>query len=465
MDYSRLTPAEQARAGLFYRKGYHIMKIRPGQRFLALMAAAALALAAALPAGAVYDMPVSLSASDESVYLYNMDTGDVLLDQNSTQPRYIASTTKMMTALLVLESGKDLNTTITIPDRLTQEFADIQQYNGADMKLKIGENIRLIDLLYGLLLPSANDAASTLADYLTDGDIPTFVQQMNARAAALGCTDTNFTCPHGLYDAGNVSTAQDLAKIAAACRANETYMTVANTLEYTVPADNMNPKERVIESSNPVINPASPYYRDSVSGMKTGFTTLAGRCFVTTAEHEGHRYMLVILGAKKEGKNEAAYIYTETDQILDWAFSRYSDRVLLDSAQPAATAPLRGCDEADSVTLYAAEDVVKNAYADAAVSLTTTVNDDIRAPIHKGDVLGSVTVTLDGATVATVDLLADQEYESALLKGGLEVLKLVPVLLLIISALAFFTRKFRRLSSPACAEEAAPSRRRGRRPR
>jgi D-alanyl-D-alanine carboxypeptidase (penicillin-binding protein 5/6) len=432
------------------------MKKRGWHRIAALGLALALLFAAALPVGAVYDMPVSLSAEGESVYLYNMDTNDVLLDQNSTQSRYVASTTKMMTALLLLESGTDLNTTITVPDRLKQEFADIQQYNGSDMKLKIGENIRLVDLLYGLLLPSANDAASTIADYMTNGNIPAFVQKMNDRATELGCTGTTFTCPHGLYDAGNVSTAQDLARIAAACYANQMYMEVANTISYIVPADNMNTQERVIQSSNPVINPESPYYRDTVAGMKTGFTTLAGRCFVTTATYESHHYMLVILGAKKEGKKEASYVYTETDQILDWAFSRYSDKTLLDTSTPAATVPLRGCDDADSVGLVAEQAVTQNVYADAVVTTELNVPDEVRAPIKKGEMLGTVTVLLDGQTVATVNLLADKDYESAMLKGAKEALVLVPVLLGGIILLAIFTRiagRGRRKELPAEAEQ------------
>ena len=102
--------------------------------------------------------------------------------QNTAERRYVASLTKSLTALMLLESGADLNTTITIPDRLTEEFKEIQNFNGADMKLKIGENIRLADLLYGMLVPSANDAASVVADYLGAGSIDAFVQKMNERA-------------------------------------------------------------------------------------------------------------------------------------------------------------------------------------------------------------------------------------------------------------------------------------------
>ena len=425
------------------------MKTKLLQRLAAGAAALAILCAAALPARAAYDVPITLSAEGESVYLINADTGEVLLDENSAEQRYVASTTKMVTGLLLLESGVDLNTTITIPDRLTQEFRDIQAANGTDMRLKIGEDVRLIDLLYGLLVASANDAASVIADYLGGGDTAAFVSRMNDRARELGCTATNFTCPHGLYDPGNVSTAADLARIAAACMQNGQFMEIVNTLHYTVPADNVNTTERELTSTNPMLDPESPYYRADVSGIKTGFTTLAGRCFVTSAEKEGHTYILVILGAKKEGKNEPFYIYNEASALLDWTFARYSDRTLLDTGTAVARVPLQGCDEAAEATLYAAEKVVQYAYADAVVTTEVSVPEEIRAPVKAGNVIGSVTVRLDGQTVAVVDLVAGQDYASALLKGSLNVLALLPALLAVLAALTLLTVRLGRRRAPA----------------
>lgn len=416
------------------------MKTKLLSRFVALCTALVILCAAALPASAAYDLPITPSAEGESIYVINADTGEVLLDENSTEQRYIASTTKMVTALLLLESGVDLNTTITIPDRLTQEFKDIQAANGTDMKLKIGEDVRLIDLLYGLLVASANDAASVIADYLSDGNTAAFVAQMNEKAAALGCTATNFTCPHGLYDPGNVSTAQDLAKIALACRANSQYMEIANTVSYMVPADNVNTTERELTCTNFLLDPESPYYREEASGIKTGFTTLAGRCLVTSASKDGHSYIIVILGAKKEAKDEPFYVYTEADALIDWIFARYSDRTLLDTAEPVASVPLTGCDESDTLPLYAARSVVQNAYADAVVTTQTDLPAEVRAPVKTGDVVGTVTVLLDGQTVTTVDLVAGEDYQSALLKGSLNALALVPPLLVVLAALILLTR-------------------------
>ena len=285
------------------------------RRAAALVLTLVFAAAAALQGLAVYPMPIQTATETEAVYLFNADTGKTLLTQNADQPRYVASLTKMMTALLFLESGKDLNEEITIPTSLTQEFKDIQNANGSTMNLRIGETVRRIDLLYGLLVASANDAASVIASDVSGGDLTAFVAQMNARAKELGCTDTTFTCVHGLYDYGNVSTAEDLAKIAAACYANETYMQAANTLTYTLPATNLHQNERTIKSTNLMLDPEYAYHRDYVRGMKTGFTTLAGRCFVTFAQQDGHTYGLVILGSNSQN------IFREAAELFDWAFT------------------------------------------------------------------------------------------------------------------------------------------------
>ena len=225
------------------------------RRAAALALTLVLAVSASLAGFATYDMPIQTVSDTESVYLFNLDTGKPILDQNAGQSRYIASLTKMMTALLFLESGKDLNEEITIPTSLTQEFKDIQNANGSTMNLRIGETVRRIDLLYGLLVASANDAASVIASDVSGGNLPAFVSMMNQKAQELGCTGTSFTCVHGLYDYGNVSTAEDLAKIASACYANETYMQVANTQSYTLPATNLHQNERAITSTNLMLYP------------------------------------------------------------------------------------------------------------------------------------------------------------------------------------------------------------------
>ena len=403
------------------------------RRAAALLLTAALALTCLLPALAVYEMPIQTANEGESVYLFNADTGKPILEQNAEQQRYIASLTKMMTALLFLESGKDLNEEITIPASLTQEFRDIQNANGSTMNLRIGETVRRIDLLYGLLVASANDAASVIASDVSGGDLTAFVALMNQRAKELGCTSTSFTCVHGLYDYGNVSSAKDLALIAQACAANETYMQVANTLSYTLPATNLHQTERTITSTNLMLNPEYPYYRDYIRGMKTGFTTLAGRCYVTSAQKDGHTYGLVILGSDLDN------IYKEASEILDWAFASFSERKLIDTDTVLTTAPLSKCRSSSEVELYAAEVVSGYGHADDAVTCTFDLPEDLSATVKSGAVIGRATVYLDGYEVGTVDLVTHREYVSDFRTDLKTTLLLMAALIVILAVLGFFT--------------------------
>ena len=375
------------------------------RRSTALLLTLVLMICAALPGFAAYQMPIQTASDTESVYLFNLDTGKPILRQNSDQQRYLASLTKMMTALLVLESGTDLN----------------------------AETVRRIDLLYGLLVASANDAASVIASDVSGGDLTAFVAQMNARAKELGCTDTTFTCVHGLYDYGNVSTAEDLAKIAAACYANETYMQAANTLTYTLPATNLHQNERSIKSTNLMLDPEYAYHRDYVRGMKTGFTTLAGRCFVTFAQQDGHTYGLVVLGSDMDN------IYRECAEILDWAFSSFSDRQLVDTETVLTTIPLTKCRTEEAVELYAADDLSGYGHADDEVTFEFSVPESTSATVKEGAVLGTATVYLDGYEMGTVDLVTHKEYVSDFRTDAKTTLLLMAALIGILIVLGFLT--------------------------
>ena len=402
------------------------------RRMTALVLTLALAAAAALPGLAVYPMPIQTASETEAVYLFNADTGKTILNQNAGQQQYVASLTKLMTALLLLESGKDLNGEVTVPTALTQEFRDIQNANGTTMGLRIGETVRRIDLLNAMLIVSANDAASVIA-YDVGGSVLDFVKQMNARAQELGCTGTNFTCAHGLFDYGNVSTAQDLAKIAAASAANQTFAQVAGTASYVMPATNLRKAERTISSSNSLMNNESANYREYVRWVKGGFTTLAGRCIVAFAEKDGHTYGLVVLGSDLDN------IYREASEILDWAFASFSDRELVDTETPLTTAPLKKCRSYEEVELYAAAPVSGYGHADDKVTFTYDLQENISATVKDGAVLGTATVYLDGYEVGTVDLVTHQEYVSDFRTDLQSTLLLMAALIVLLAVLSFFT--------------------------
>ena len=402
------------------------------RRAAALVLTAAVAISAALPGLAAYPMPIQTASETETVYLFNADTGKTILNQNADQQQYVASLTKLMTALLLLESGKDLNGEVTVPTALTQEFKDIQNANGTTMGLRIGETVRRIDLLYALLVSSANDAASVIA-YDVSGSVLDFVKQMNTRAEELGCTGTNFTCAHGLFDYGNVSTAQDIAKIAAECYKNPTFVQISSTAAYTLPATNLHQNERSITSSNPLTDSGSEVYRSYIKCVKGGFTTLAGRCAVAFAEQDGHTYGLVIL------HSDTNSLYTECDQLFDWAFESFADRPLVDTQTVLTTIDLTKCRAEPAAELYAAAPVSGYGHEDDRVTYSFDLPESISATVKNGQTVGTATVYLDGYEVGTVDLVTHKEYVSDFRTDTKSTLLLLCALVLIIGILMVLT--------------------------
>ena len=374
------------------------------RRLAALVLTLAVALSAALPGFAAYPMPVQTATETESVYLFNADTGKTILSQNADQQKYVASLTKLMTALLLVESGKDLNGEVTVPTDLTQEFKDIQNANGTTMGLRIGETVRRIDLLNAMLIVSANDAG------------------------------TNFTCAHGLFDYGNVSTAQDLAKIAAACAENQTFAQVAGTASYVLPATNLRKAEYTISSSNSLMNSESSNYRAYVQWVKGGFTTLAGRCIVAFAQQDGHNYGLVILGC-----DTPEHLFTACDDLFDWAFASFADRPLVDTQTVLTTVDLNKCRTEPAVELYAAAPVSGYGHSDDKVSYSFDLPERVSATVKEGQKLGTATVYLDGYEVGQVDLVTHREYVSDFRTDLKATLLLLCALILILCALSFAT--------------------------
>ena len=345
------------------------------------------------------------------------------------ESRPIASITKIMTLLLTfeaLESGK-----VSLSD-IVPVSEHAYHMGGSQIWLEPGEQLTLDEMLKAICISSANDAAVAVAEFI-GGSEPVFVERMNARAKELGCTDTTFSCVHGLYDYGNVSTAEDLAKIAAACYADETYMQAANTLTYTLPATNLHQNERTIKSTNLMLDPEYAYHRDYVRGMKTGFTTLAGRCFVTFAQKDGHTYGLVVLGSDMNN------IYRECAEILDWAFSSFSDRQLVDTETVLTTVPLTKCRTEEAVELYAASGLSGYGHADDEVTFEFSVPESTSATVKEGAVLGTATVYLDGYEMGTVDLVTHKEYVSDFRTDAKTTLLLMAALIGILIVLGFLT--------------------------
>ncbi len=168
-----------------------------------------------------------------AVYLGDPETGLPLYEKNAEEKRYPASTTKIMTALIVLENVDDLEQKVTV----TQEDFNGVEADSSKAGFVVGEEVSIMDLLYGLLLPSGNEAANTLARVVA-GDVPTFVEKMNARATDLGCTGTHFANPNGLHDDNHYTTAHDLFRITQEAMKNETFCDIVSTAQQNLAPSN-----------------------------------------------------------------------------------------------------------------------------------------------------------------------------------------------------------------------------------
>lgn len=376
-------------------------------------------------AAAVWDAPALSGAepSSAAVCLVNLDTGTVIYEKEADARRRPASLTKMMTALLFLESGLELATTVTVPEALQEEFDHILADNGADVGIKTGEEMTLESLLYATIIPSANDAATVLAYVMADGDLDAFYDRMNARAAELGCTDTHFICCHGLYetDEGNWSTARDIARIAAACAANPQYMEIASTAESWLPFTNKHDTPKPVPAevtvpegmwlqmlnTNVMLHPESEFYRPYIRGIKTGYTDEAAFCLATTAEVEGARYLLVELGSPyyKVGEQQTQQIYQDTAALLDWATTALRVGQAVDETLPLASLPVRYCAEVSSVPVYPQGQITALLDQNAVRYTLNLTQQSLIAPVQAGQTVGTAAVLVNGVEVGTVDLV------------------------------------------------------------
>lgn len=245
----------------------------------------------------------------ECAILVEMSRGRVLYAKNEHAIRYPASTTKILTALIVLENC-DINQTVIIP-------AEAQGVEGSSIYLKKGEKLTVLELLYGLMLRSGNDAATALAIHC-GGSVADFAQMMNQKAKELGCTSSNFTNPSGLPSTEHYTTAHDLAIIACAAMQNETFAQIVSTKKITIPWDGMD-CDRVLVNENKML-----YNYDGANGIKTGYTIAAGRCLVSSAQRNGMTLIAVVLGSRP--------MYEECSKMLDFGFENYKLERIIDPA-------------------------------------------------------------------------------------------------------------------------------------
>ena len=395
-----------------------------------------LAIWVSLPQGVfAASFQIDFDTTCAAIQLINLDTGTVVYEKNPDERREPASTTKIMTYIVVYENVADPdNTKVTISEKIRDELLG----TGSSLSgIQVGDVLSVTRLLHCMMIPSGNDAALALADFVGGGDVQKFVDMMNEKAEELGCTGTHFANPHGLHDDEHYTTARDLAIITQYSMMLPGFMDVCNTRSeyYTVEGGPAAGEQRLLVTTNRLIHPNldPQYYYQYAQGIKTGSHDQAGYCLVSSAQKNGMSYLCVALGAPSvdEAGNRITEHreYNDTINLYNWAFDTLGLRTLADENDAVTEVPLRFAWNQDTLLLTPAESfttILPDDISSSSIIATPDVPDYVEAPVKKGDVIGTVTYSYADQELATVNLVAGESVErSELLKSASTVKEIV----------------------------------------
>ncbi|MCH5324483.1 MAG: D-alanyl-D-alanine carboxypeptidase [Eubacterium sp.] len=355
----------------------------------------------------------------EAVYMVNIDTGDVVYKKNENKKMYPASTTKIMTAIIALEAVRDWNEKVEVPYECFDEF-----YSGDPNKSDVSNaaieplqsNLSYKDCIYALMLPSGCEAANILAYNIGKGDMNKFFDMMNAKAKEIGCTGTNFSDAHGLFEPENYTTVKDMYLITKYALDNLPRFTeVCGTYEYKMPANDANPDGYYIYSTISLINPASMYYYEGAYGIKTGTTDQSGRCLVSAAKKQ-FNYVIVSMGAPlydSEGNYyDDWYSMVDHNNLYDWAFDTFAMMTVVNKEDRITEVEVKFGENASHVVISPESDftaLLPKNIDQSNILKTFTKYDEVTAPVAQGDILGVMDVKYRGETIATLNLVANSD--------------------------------------------------------
>jgi len=313
-----------------------------------------------------------------SAILIDAESGAVFYEKNADQRRLIASTTKIMTALVVLDSCA-LDDVVEVP-------AACEYVGGSSMYLRAGEQRTVRELLYGLMLLSGNDAALALALHVGGGDAAVFVERMNEYAARLGLEDTSFENPHGLDGAAQYSSARDLARLAAHAMENEAFAKIVGTREITLEGHTMRNHNKLL------------WRIDGACGVKTGYTQAAGRCLVSCVMRNGRSFVAVTLGAPND--------WDDHEVLYGAIFDALAERVLVTRGETAAEVP---CVSGGAVRVVYGTDVMRWLTPGEAecVEIRLDLPPFIYGGRMRGERAGSADILVSGSVADSVELYYD----------------------------------------------------------
>lgn len=313
----------------------------------------------------------------------------ILAEKDAHKRLPMASTTKIMTALIALEHCS--------PDEIVTVPKSAYGVEGSSMYLNLGEKIKLADLLYGLMLTSGNDAAVAIACHVA-GSVEEFAVLMNARAAELGCQDTNFVTPNGLPDDAHYTTAYDLCLIAAAGMRNEAFRTIVGTTYYRTESGDVT---RTLKNKNKVL-----WQYEGGIGVKTGFTKAAGRCLAFAAERDGTMLVGVVLNC--------ADMWNAAYSLLDYGFEWYETRRMIDADTCVSYAAVEGGAK-KGLAIFTKEAILYPVARDDSDQIEWRIDCQERlvAPIDTGLDVGELTMLVNGEPVASVRLVTGESVAAA----------------------------------------------------
>lgn len=304
-----------------------------------------------------------------SAIVIDFETGRILYEKNAYQKRPMASTTKIMTAIIAIENG-NLDDVVTV----SKNAASIW---GSTINLIQGEQVTFKELLYGLLLCSGNDAAIAIAEHI-GGSLDSFLEMMNRKAKEIGANDTNFTSPHGLDSQEHYSTAYDMALIAQYALKIPLFNEIVKTKSIQV-------GKRYMGNTNEML---TGY--EGADGVKTGYTGKAGRCLVTSATRDGRRYISVVLFCDSRDLRALS-----SKKILDYAFSNYYPCKVIESDYFGALPVNKGYEKAVPLFIDKSHTIPLTDYEAENLYTKISLPEIVNAPIEKGDIIGTISVYLN----------------------------------------------------------------------
>lgn len=342
-----------------------------------------------------YNTLEASSINSRSCIVYDRNSHMILYGKNETKQVKMASTTKIMTSLIIIENC-NLSKTIEVSKKASGT-------GGSRLGLKAGDKITIKDLLYGLMLCSGNDAAVALAEY-AGGDIPGFAELMNNKAKELGLANTHYESPHGLDSDGHYTTAYELALLSDYALKNETFAKIVGTKNYTV---TINGYPKNLSNTNELLG-----YLNGVYGVKTGFTNGANRCLVSACKRDEMDIICVVLGAdtKKFRTQDSIklieyafknFTYINANQIATENFENWKDENLkyiniYKSSSDSFDFEIETCE--NSILSINKNDINN-------IETSISINTNLEAPISSNTVIGNLTLSLNNQTLIALDII------------------------------------------------------------